>query len=401
MLEICLMASHGFPPTGIVFDPEQGISRFSKDYSSLSHEVISRQEMMRLGSFGLRSDQVDEQWKFPSRFANGTDQIMRKHVIIDSDDVDPNSMIFNYGMDEKSNKHEKIQFLMSGTSQVEMGVPQFGSNLLDIGFQNPLYHRFSDVHPEMAPFVRFTHRSEVMFEGSQLILNGASTEMKDLLPIIDEYYLAKDSNRWNKQSLLVPYFDRSDFFKTRAKVHGSNLALDGVNFAPLKSRDKIKQKSSQKKKNNRKVVGERDLYKKNYFRACESLLSILMDKNRDVKKASLSLKKSGPELSQLLTQFSASIAGTGIAVLLSVVCKVAYGSLPLCSSKLVTTGIGLGLVWLSWAVNKLRDTVIAVSKITSAKPGSDNKIVGKLDCCVNEIFFRAGTLIAMAFLRFA
>ncbi|GMH10863.1 hypothetical protein Nepgr_012704 [Nepenthes gracilis] len=75
-----------------------------------------------------------------------------------------------------------------------------------------------------------------------------------------------------------------------------------------------------------------------------------------------SLKKSGLELSQLLTQFSASIAGTGPAVIFSVFCKMACEKVPLSTTKLVTTRVGFGLFWLSWAVNALRENVVYITK---------------------------------------
>lgn len=121
-----------------------------------------------------------------------------------------------------------------------------------------------------------------------------------------------------------------------------------------------------------------------------------------MKSAIPVLKKSGPELPNLLTQFSASIAGTGIAVLFSVVCKLASGRVPFCSSKLLNTGLGLGLVWLSWSVNRLRDTVVMISRNSNKKKGlKDDEMMKKLDRSVKEIYFRAATLMAVMVLRLA
>ncbi|XLS82991.1 hypothetical protein HN51_048822 [Arachis hypogaea] len=60
----------------------------------------------------------------------------------------------------------------------------------------------------------------------------------------------------------------------------------------------------------------------------------MVDKRLHRKTAILSLKKSYPELPYLLTQFSVGIAGTDLAVLLSVVRKLACGRVPFCTSKL-------------------------------------------------------------------
>lgn len=167
------------------------------------------------------------------------------------------------------------------------------------------------------------------------------------------------------------------------------------------SPQKTRLRSSPKKKTNRKAGKERELYRKNYFHSCESLLSIIVDKKRQGKTAFLELKKSGPELNQLLTQFSASIAGTGIAILFSVICKVASGTVPFCTSKLLNTGLGLGLVWLSWAVNRLRVTIIHISKNSGKWALKEEELMKNLDRSVKEISFRAATLMAVVVLRLA
>lgn len=168
----------------------------------------------------------------------------------------------------------------------------------------------------------------------------------------------------------------------------------------LNSPEKVKVKPSQKK--NKKVARERDLFKKNYLHACESLLSLMVDKRRHRKTAILSLKKSGPELPELLTQFSASIAGTGLAVLLSVICKLACGrGVSFCAYKLLNTGFGFGLVWLSWAVNKLRDTIVSMNKNTGKLGLKDEEMIQKVDKSLREVYFRAAALLAVAVLRLA
>jgi len=166
------------------------------------------------------------------------------------------------------------------------------------------------------------------------------------------------------------------------------------------SPEKVKVKPSQKK--NKKVAKERDLFKKNYLHACESLLSLMVDKRQHRKTAILSLKKSGPELPELLSQFSVGIAGTGLAVLLSVICMLACGrGIPFCASKLLNTGFGFGLVWLSWAVNKLRDTIVGINKNGGKPRPKDEEIIRKVDKSLREIYFRSAALLAVAVLRLA
>lgn len=169
----------------------------------------------------------------------------------------------------------------------------------------------------------------------------------------------------------------------------------------LLSHEKVEAKPSTQKKSRRKARKERDMYKRNSFHACESLLSLLMDKKREQKSTMLSLKKAGPELPELLSQFSAGIAGAGIAVLFSVMCKVACARVPFCESELLSTGLGFGLVWLSWAVNKLGSTVMNMTR-SAGKVGElkEKEMTERVDKSVNEIYLRAATIMAVAVLRF-
>lgn len=164
---------------------------------------------------------------------------------------------------------------------------------------------------------------------------------------------------------------------------------------------KLKNKSLPKKKNSMKASKEKDLCRSNYLHECESLLSIMVDKNLHGRTLVSFFKRSSPEIPKLLTQFSASIAGTGLAVVFSIICKIVYGKVPFCTSKLLTTGLGLGLVWLSSAVNKLRDTVISINKNNrKLLSAGDEEMMCSLDRNVKEIYFRAITIMAVAFLRF-
>ncbi|CAI0395350.1 unnamed protein product [Linum tenue] len=225
----------------------------------------------------------------------------------------------------------------------------------------------------------------------------ARTEIKDILPIVAEFYLNNDSTTWERHSVLIPQFNRFDTYEAEF----SSLNVQAVAVAPLNSPEKVKAKPLGKRRSGRRGVSrEQDLYKRNYFHACESLLSLMMNKKHDGKVAILWLKKSGPELPELLTQFSASIAGTGLAVLFSVVCKVACGRVPLTSSKLLSTGLAFGLVWLSWAVNKLRDTIIHVSR-NAGKGLKDEEVMRSVDRSLKDVYFRAATLLAVAVLRVA
>jgi len=224
--------------------------------------------------------------------------------------------------------------------------------------------------------------------------------MHSLLYFLVKLYVSPKS----KFSVVIEFVDEHTNMNFLPAVHCLNVNIFILLYAVChihNSPGKIKVKPSPKKKNSRKAVRERDMYKKNYFHACESLLSLMVNKRRHRKGAILSLKKSGPELPELLTQFSAGIAGTGLAVLFSVVSKLACGRVLFCASRLSSTGVGFGLVWLSWAVNKLRDTVVYINKNAGKQGLKEEEMVKRVDKSVNEVYFRAAALMAVAVLKFA
>lgn len=158
----------------------------------------------------------------------------------------------------------------------------------------------------------------------------------------------------------------------------------------------MKEKAPQKKKTRTKTNNERNT---SYVHVCEILLSILVKKNQPGRNALQSLKKSGPELPQLLTQFSASIAGTGIAIIVAAVCRVACSRASLCASKILSMGFGLGFISLSWAVHNLRDTVISIGKTSGKLGANDQKVMDLLERNLKDIYFKVVALMAVAVLR--
>ncbi|KAL4395328.1 hypothetical protein AHAS_Ahas02G0241000 [Arachis hypogaea] len=250
--------------------------------------------------------------------------------------------------------------------------------LLDV-FQDPALSSKIQVHPD-----------------GQVTFLGSAIQMKEFLSPVAELYLSQTSNKGEKQSILVPHFSRliMNMYEAETRSHSSTMEIHSTITVPLRSPERVKAKPLKKK--NKKVATERDLYKKNYLYACESLLSLMVDKRQHRKTAIISLKKSCPELPHLMTQFS-----VGIAVLLSVIYKLACGRVPFCTSKLLNTGFGFGLVWLSWAVSKQRDTIINISKNAGKLGLKDEGAIRKVDKSVKEVYFRAVALLALAILRLA
>lgn len=323
-------------------------------------------------------------------------------------------MLFSSGIAEHCKKHETIlQFLMNAANEPEGG----GVDLTLLSEVMGLQALRIDSHQQVTPLIYpgselYAQKPLLDFVGDlvgsskitihpdgQVLLNVTGTEVKDLLSVVAEFYLPKNPAKWKTQSMLVPHYSRLDSNAMGVILDASSVKLHAT-VAPMKSPGKTKVKSP-KKKTGKRVGVERDLYKKNYFHACENLLSIMANKKKHGKTAFLSLKKSGPELPELFTHFSVGIAGTGLAVLFSVICKLACARAPFCSSKLVSTGLGFGLFWLSCAVIKLRDTVVYASKNVGKMGLTEDEAMNKVDKSVKKIYFRAATLMAVALLRFA
>ncbi|XP_059295714.1 uncharacterized protein LOC132049071 [Lycium ferocissimum] len=433
MVEGCLMASNGYPPW-LFSPPEQNIGRVSKDSLPFYPIPGVNQDTVKSSCASLRLNQRLDLWKPMSRLLAGNPFVrilssVEGPVHIDVQDNHLNSVLFSFGIAEQCTRQEKIlKYLRSRSNDVERGGIDM-SILLDL--MGPLAHAI-DMHQQQfasyidqqshddaksPPSLVYPSAALHLWEPSlnliglnsgnmihsdgRLLVSGASArvEMKDILSIISEFYFSKDSIKCTKHAMLVPYFDRKTC-KTKAKGESTAQKLD-VNAASLRSPQKTKYQTSPQKKSNKKAVKESDIYRNNYLHACESLMSIIVDKKRHGKTAILSLKKSGPQLPQFLTTFSASIAGTGIAVLFSVVCKLACGRIVFSAPKLLNTSLGLGLIWLSWAVNNLRDTVVVINRSPGKLDTIEDDMMNNLDKNVKEIYFRAATLLAVVVLRLA
>ncbi|XP_028762216.1 uncharacterized protein LOC114720731 isoform X1 [Neltuma alba] len=428
VLKLCLMASHGYPP-GLVSQHELvGLGGSLKGFQPLLSSPVTKPEIIRYSSPALRPNPCGESRKSQSECFNSSQSVnidlpAQRPLPNDVQATCPDAVLFGFGIVEKCTKHDKIvQFLKSSASETEiseehrslmsdsMDFQLLGTDVPQQPFSTSLIYPNSkiDIRRILLEFIGDSAFSpDILVHPEDLVsFLGAGSAMKDFLSIVAESYLSKNSHKGEKHSLLVPYFSRLDINEAEARTHTSLSKTQSTLTAPLKSSpEKFKVKPSSKKK--KKVGRERDLYKRNYLHACESLLSLMMDTKHRQKTAIHSLKKAGPELPELLSQFSAGIAGTGLAVLLSVIWKVACGRVPFCASKLFTTGFGFGLVWLSWAVNKLRDTIIGISKNTGRlglKESSnlkDQEIIQKLDKNIRDIYFRSAALLAVAVLSVA
>ncbi|KAK6937491.1 hypothetical protein RJ641_030999 [Dillenia turbinata] len=426
MSELFLMASSTYCPPPVLFQQDQALSKPSKDFQPILQGPRARLDVTCSGSINLRANQHEDPWK-PLSGLSEANQIVKidadiaRPTLLDVKERCPESVLLSSSIAEKCTRHENIlQHLGSGSSDAErerldmsliselMGPQMRRNDMHQRSLASPIYgsqaqplllYPSSEIRKPLLEFVQnLTCSSKlVVGPGGQISFMGTRGEMKDFLTLLADFYVSKDLTGSKKNFQLVPQFSWVDTSETL----GSPWRVEEVTVAPLKSPEKVKLKPSPRKKSSRKPIKERNIHSNNYSHACETLLSLMINKGRDGKTTILPLKKAGPELPQLLTQFSASIAGTGLAVLFSVICKVAYGKVPLCASKIFNTGFGMGLVWLSWAVNKLRDTIVSIGK-SSAKSGlREDEIMSKVDKNIKEIFFRAATVMAVAVMRFA
>ncbi|KAG8067136.1 hypothetical protein GUJ93_ZPchr0005g14318 [Zizania palustris] len=355
-------------------------------------------------------------------------------------DSHPDSVQLSLGIAEQCAKQEKIlKFLRSGSDVKEVDVsllaelighqtlpinmgsqPYFPDNALPIimgsqpytpddklsicefGFDEPQQYLPENqlVIPDPLVEIFQSHGSALTIDlNGRILFNGNGDEMRDLLSMVLELNMYKREAGSCKTAFLVPYFDRKRLSRTSNHVSDSKLASTAVGAS--KSTANVKSRSLSKKKQKGKNIKERDLHQKNYFHASEAFLSILLDKDRS-SSTILSLKKTGPEISELLTQCSIGIAGTGLAVLLSVVCKMAIGmKSPIAATRLVNTGVGLGLFWLSWAVNGLRDTITSIFRGPSDMNLDEEEVAVRIQKSMNDILFRGVTILAITALKFA
>ncbi|PWZ43671.1 hypothetical protein Zm00014a_020135 [Zea mays] len=340
------------------------------------------------------------------------------------DDSHPDSVQLSLGIAEQCARQEKLlKFLVSGsdvkeldesllaeftgqqTLAINMGThPYLPDDKLSIPEfvlnepQHYLPEKELVIPDPLLHFIQSHGAALTIDQSGRVLLAGNGDEMRDLLSIFLAFNMSRRETGGCKAAFLVPYFERKR--RSRANSQVSNLKLAGTTADVSKSTD-FNSKSLSKKKHKVKNIKERDSYQRNYIHASEVILSILLDKDRS-SSTILSLKKAGPEITELLTQCSIGIAGTGLAILLSVMCKMSNGMrTPFASARLLSTSVGFGLFWLSWAVNGLRDTIASIFRSRSGMNIEDDEVAVKIEKSVNEILFRALTLLAITALKFA
>ncbi|KAG6418747.1 hypothetical protein SASPL_120952 [Salvia splendens] len=370
------MASHSCPPgLGAVFNPEHPSTSLPKELHRFLQYHSPNQDLVNSKSFNLCLQQKDE-LKFSGGLLDCNDLVLKNSVsstLIGVQDVHPESLLLGFGIAEQCTRHEKIlELLASGSIEVENGVLDL-SMLYDMmgprklktdSAQQPLTScgerclcaAESLVYPSRELYMNEPVLNVVRDRSScrEHTLQHMRDDMTHVVPVISDLHFSKNTVTSRRRAMLVPYFEWRR--RGRSNMDPSKLVTEKVE--PL----------------NRKQQG---------------------------KNAITSLKKSGHQLNDLPTGFSASIAGTGVAVLVGVVCRVLCNQVPFCASKLLSTGFGLGLVWLSSAVNRLRNTVISISKSSGKLGAHEEKMMDRLDRNLNDVWFRVTAVMTVAVLQLA
>ncbi|KAL1559687.1 hypothetical protein AAHA92_10001 [Salvia divinorum] len=418
-MDLGLMASHSCPPgLGAVFNPEHPSRRVPKELHRFLQYSNPNQDLVNSKPFNLCLQQKDE-LKFTGRLLDCSDSALKNSIrstLIDVQDVHPESLLLGFGIAEQCTRHEKIlELLASGSIEVDNGLLELSMlcdmmgprQLITDSAQKPftscgkwcLCATESLVYPARELYLNEPVLNVVgdMSSCREHTMQHMGDDVTHVVPVISNLYFSKNTVTSSRRSMLVPYFERRR--RGRPNMDPSKVATEKV--APLNSHVKVMAKTSQKRKASPKTMKERDISCNSFLYACESLLSIIVDRKQQGRNAIVSLKKFGPQLNDLLTGFSASIAGTGVAIVLGVVCRVMCNQVPFCTSRFLSTGLGLGLVWLSSAVNKLRNTVISISKSSGKLGAHEEEMLDRLDRNLKDVWLRVAAVMTVAVLQLA
>ncbi|XP_057780424.1 uncharacterized protein LOC130998981 isoform X2 [Salvia miltiorrhiza] len=287
-MDLGLIASHNCPPgLGAVFNPEHGFSRVPKQ----KDELKLRGGLLDCNNLALKNSV--------------------RSTLIDVQDIHPQSLLMGFGIAEQCTRHEKIlELLASGSIEVDddfldlsmlydlMGPRQ----LLTDSAQQPftscseqcLCDTKSLVYPARELYLNEPVLNVVGSRSScrENTFHHMADDMTHAVPAISDLYFSKNTVASSRRTLLVPYFER----RRRGRPNTDSSKLTTEKVAPPKSHVKVKAKTSQKRKTSPKMMKERDISCKSYLHACESLLSIIVNRKQQGGNATISLKKSSPQL---------------------------------------------------------------------------------------------------------
>ncbi|KAF7804777.1 uncharacterized protein G2W53_043888 [Senna tora] len=136
------------------------------------------------------------------------------------------------------------------------------------------------------------------------------------------------------------------------------------------------------------------LKRKNYSYSCERFLSFLLEYKRCPETAILSVKKSGPELPEMLSiNVAGTICGFGVVILSSLLSKICGGRVSFLDLNPLHIFLGFGLQWLALAVYKLGRTIYGIQNNVGKKGLKDGKVIEKVHKNLSAIYNGAVVLL--------
>ncbi|XP_010457341.1 PREDICTED: uncharacterized protein LOC104738828 isoform X2 [Camelina sativa] len=384
------MASQSYPTLGFGLLQELGTNEIIKSRACVVNLGGRKHDLILETSFNLKPHLLEPLEPFCSLSKSNHvvefDSTMMKPSLINGHETRPEPLCLSLGITEQCARQKKVtEFLLSISEELKEG----GLDLSLLSLMDLEALRSSSQLPNAS--------SSLLYLDGSVLLSSSRAEFNDLVSTAAEFHkIRNNSTRWRKLSRLVPQFQRFDSEVLTDTLQLPAAKLDSVTLAPPENPKKTRLKPSPKKQNPKIRDKETDLYKRNHLHACESLISLMIGDEKHRQTTMLSLKKSRGELLELLTQFSIGIAGTGIAVLFSLVCNVASRRVPFCANKVFESALSLSLVLLSWSVSRLRVAIVDVNK----KAIKEEEITNKVERRIKEVYFRTATVIAMVALRF-
>ncbi|XP_010481894.1 PREDICTED: uncharacterized protein LOC104760621 isoform X3 [Camelina sativa] len=386
------MASQSYPTLGFGLLQELGTNDIIKSRACVVNLGGRKHDLILETSFNLKPHLLEPLEPFCSLSKSNHfvefDSTMMKPRLIGVHETRPEPLCLSLGIAEKCARQEKVtEFLLSRSEELKEG-----------GFDMSLLSELMDLEAFRSSSQLPYASSSLLYLDGSIFLSSSRAEFNDLVSTAAEFHnkIRNNSTRWRKLSRLVPQFQRIDSEVLTDTLQLPAAKLDSVTLAPPESPKKTRLKPSPKKQNPKIRDKETDLYKRNHLHACESLISLMIGDEQHRQTTILSLKKSRGELLELLTQFSIGFAGTGIAVLFSLVCSVASRRVPFCANKVFESALSLSLVLLSWSVSRLREAIVDVNK----KAIKEEEITYNVERRIKEVYFRTATVIAMVALRF-
>eukprot|EP00249_Psilotum_nudum_P016553 c25880_g1_i1 orf=576-2123(-) len=270
---------------------------------------------------------------------------------------------------EHKHSFAKVHKLAKAPVCLPLGVPR-NSLIKNIGCHGTYFFQPSEV--ELMPWENVWQKSARFWNGSHVRMVTAA--VKALPDVIDV---------GNDVEASVPAEVSCTVKSSTTKRHNSQLRKR--NTATLRKRGKF--------------APQRDLFRRSPFQLYEVLLCYpyMNSKSAALSFQSMS-RESFEELLAIFSHVAAGLAGSGLALILFVSSRMLLRNAAFDSSKVTGLVRGIGLIWLSSAVQRFRDLVRHLSNDAYTK-FQRKELQAKLRTELQTLTFKAFTLIALSMIR--